>query len=175
VVSVSESPLRNDESISNLFATESNRSFSPEEKAAKKEAARKQDRLVDWMVELFTDHIRKIVAMRNPNRKERPAPQYRRQEGKTSLDEVAEVIVLPRFDERSHSGYTNPKEIDISDDVTKQLHHYISIIASHYRDNPFHNFGKNYDGILKESDANCIYSDNRLLSTCCDLQNTHVM
>jgi hypothetical protein len=54
------------------------------------------------------------------------------------LDEVTEVLVLPKFDEKATK--VNVKLDDLSPAVISQLRDYATIIASKYQDNPFHNF-----------------------------------
>jgi len=59
----------------------------------------------------------------------------------TVLDEVTEIITLPTFDEETAAGeQVDPETVELGDEVTKQLRHYVTSIASMYRDNPFHNF-----------------------------------
>jgi hypothetical protein len=61
-------------------------------------------------------------------------------EGKTCLDEVIEAIALPKFDSKAATGTSNHHLVQISPSVVSALRAYVSIIASTYRDNPFHNF-----------------------------------
>lgn len=99
----------------------------------------KKERLVDWIIDMFHEHIRKVVAMR----KTKLAPsdlKYTPTEGKTSLDEVAEVIYLPRFCEKSFAEADDYRRVQIDPQVLKEMREFVSIIASHYHDNPFHNF-----------------------------------
>lgn len=102
-------------------------------------AARKQARLVDWMCDLFHDHIRQIMATRKRQPSKPANAKYVPRENTTALDEVAEVIFLPQFDEHAEDQKSK-KDVDVGPVVMGQLHKYISIIASHYHDNPFHNF-----------------------------------
>jgi len=111
-------------------------STSKQSKSERKAAALKEGRMVDWMCDLFHDQIRKVMAMRKANAKTYKA-RYTRDENKTSLDEVAEVIYLPRFNETS--GARDVSKVHVGPTVYRQLHEYISIIASHYHANPFHN------------------------------------
>jgi hypothetical protein len=62
------------------------------------------------------------------------------QEGKICLDEVIEAIALPKFDSKAATGTSNHHLVQISPSVVSALRKYVSIIASTYRDNPFHNF-----------------------------------
>ena len=56
------------------------------------------------------------------------------------MDEVAEVITLPKFDARATKTLTNPDSIKLPPSVLTQLHDFIKTISMMYRDNPFHNF-----------------------------------
>ncbi len=53
------------------------------------------------------------------------------------LDEVVEIIELPQFDS---AAYVVCNDLEVPNDVKSQLSEYIHMIASMYRDNPFHNF-----------------------------------
>lgn len=103
-------------------------------------AAMKQDRLVNWIVDMLHEHIRKVVALRRPKLKSSRAPVFVPREDQTALQEVAEVIFLPRFDQKAFSEARDQRDIDVGPDVVSQLRNYVSIIASWYHDNPFHNF-----------------------------------
>ena len=98
----------------------------------------KQRRLVNWMVELFLDHIRKISESRNHKLPERPVV-YKVPDNKITLDEVAEVICLPKFDAKAAAAQGPEQSREISPKAVQQLHDYVSTIASMYCDNPFHN------------------------------------
>jgi hypothetical protein len=65
---------------------------------------------------------------------------YTPSEGKTCLDEVTEVIRLPKFEAKAAAIGDEYKKVQISETVKAQLREYVSIIASSYRDNSFHNF-----------------------------------
>jgi hypothetical protein len=100
----------------------------------------KHDRLVEWIAEIFQEHIRKIVAQKGKSRMGLPPDVYVPPAGKTCLDEVAEVIKLPKFDATLFAKARDWQSIELEQIVSKQLHKYIEIIASMYRSNPFHNF-----------------------------------
>ena len=55
------------------------------------------------------------------------------------VEEVAEVIMLPDFDDRT-ANKVDPESVELTTEVVEQCRRYVSIIASMYRDNPFHNF-----------------------------------
>lgn len=103
----------------------------------------KQARLVNWIVDMLHEHIKKVVALRQPRSKSKAfKPTLMPIDGQNSLEEVAEVIYLPRFNQEMFENVQNASEVEISGDVLDQLKEYISAIAQLYRDNAFHNFGK---------------------------------
>jgi hypothetical protein len=65
---------------------------------------------------------------------------YTPPEGQTCLDEVTEVITLPKFNAKAAALADEYKKVQISDTVRAQLREYVSIIASSYHENAFHNF-----------------------------------
>ena len=136
--------LIRDDSSNNVLDLNDASSFAAISSRARSDArlaSRKQARLVDWMCELFHEHIRQLMA----NRKRQPSKpanaKYYPKENTTALDEVAEVIFLPQFDEHASEDFMDKMDVDVGPVVMGQLHKYISIIASQYLDNPFHNFG----------------------------------
>ena len=60
-------------------------------------------------------------------------------EGKTCMDEVKEVIHMPKFDTK-HAIGDDYKSVQIDPDMTRELGLYVTGIAKLYRCNPFHNF-----------------------------------
>ena len=59
----------------------------------------------------------------------------------TPIDEVKEIIHLPKFDARAAKNQQDPKTIELDKQVVEQLHNYVTVIASLYRaEVPFHNF-----------------------------------
>lgn len=120
--------------------------------AKKKAASTKVQRLIDWNYELLLQLLKKIVARRSALKRKFAASIERGKvreleselgsgsDGKMTLDEVAEIITLPTFDIRAAQQEVDPKSIDIGDDVASQLHDFVDILASMYRDNPFHCF-----------------------------------
>ena len=60
--------------------------------------------------------------------------------GRTALEEVTEVISLPRFCEKTFAAADDHRQVTLDPTVLKELREYVAIIASRYHDNPFHNF-----------------------------------
>ncbi|CAB9518147.1 Receptor-type guanylate cyclase gcy [Seminavis robusta] len=108
-----------------------------------------QDRLVDWIVKLLSDDILKILSARARSSAIKansignlmkganaPAPTYHPPEGKTCMDEVKEVIRMPKTVAKSDER----KVSEIPDEALHELGEYVTGIALMYRNNPFHNF-----------------------------------
>jgi class 3 adenylate cyclase len=124
-------------------------------KAAKKEekAKSKTDmdedklrRLVDWNSDVLARLLRQIVAHRNAIKKLRgtvssstPAT-LEIKSGGTVIDEVKEIIELPEYDPLAAQYQEDPQSIDLGEAAQKQLRDYVMLVATFYRDNPFHNF-----------------------------------
>jgi len=62
------------------------------------------------------------------------------EEGKTTIDEVAEIITLPKFNAKAAAKQEDPDSIQLPRQIVDQLYDYVSNIAAIYNDNPFHNF-----------------------------------
>jgi hypothetical protein len=102
-------------------------------------------RLVAWNCELLVKLLKQVVAQRK-------ALQYTSQsqsnelayltqhlgKDKMVVDEVAEIISLPEFDE--NGCYDTEAAAELDTKVVFQIQEYVTIIASLYHDNPFHNF-----------------------------------
>lgn len=109
----------------------------------------KVERLVTWNADVLKRLLKQIIARRNAEIEaggrtaEAENPELKLEtavEGSIVLDEVREIIKLPRFDARAAKQQVNPNKIELSSEVTMQLHDYVTVIATLYRDNPFHNF-----------------------------------
>ena len=93
-------------------------------------------RLVDWHVELLVGLLKQIVSHRS--KKERFAT-YAPSTGAhvNPRDEVAEAIVMPEFDAKKASKYSDPDSIELHPNVVSQLHDYVTTLSCMYRGNPF--------------------------------------
>ena len=125
----------------------------------------KHNRLVDWMVELLQEHIRKVVAryqvMQKNSRKFKQAavnlPAIG--DGKITLDEVAEIITMPKLDTKLvMEAERIADSVELSPQVYHLLHTYVSTIASAYRNNHFHNFEHAYVIWLTDSKLEGIWT-----------------
>lgn len=104
------------------------------------QALMKRDRLVDWMVDILSEQIKKIVAM-NEGLPQSFSPLLAPAScDKRCLDEVAETIELPQFDPVLFAKSQNNMSVTLNEVVVDQLRAFVGIISSTYRDNPFHNF-----------------------------------
>ena len=65
----------------------------------------------------------------------RGEPFFSPSPNKTVLDEVAEIISLPRKTARYQQ---DPNKIELSSNVVRQLYRFVREVAAMYRDNPFH-------------------------------------
>jgi hypothetical protein len=114
------------------------------EKALPKEILlTKHERLINWSTDLLLGYVRTIAATNEAMAVSRDPPEmliYSPPDGKTCLDEVMEVIKLPKFD--AAEACLTPMDLDseISPVVAQQLRDVVTTIANTYLDNPFHNF-----------------------------------
>ena len=113
----------------------------------------KNQRLVEWNVDILQRLLKQIAAKRRVT--ERSKHMMLRIPSTTSdaanqplesakphmvLEEVAEVICLPKFTNKAAGAMDHAEDVALSSDVLMQLHGYVGTIASMYNDNPFHNF-----------------------------------
>jgi hypothetical protein len=111
----------------------------------------KMTRLIKWNVDVLLRLLKQIAATRSsptssPRKK---APTKRNAEhvaqtssktGKTLLDEVTDIISLPKFDAQAAEKLEDVEAIEIDEKVVAQLSSFVSSISAMYQDNPFHNF-----------------------------------
>lgn len=107
-----------------------------------KKSQSKQFRLIDWNVEILGRLLKHVIARRKaagvePSNRE---VTLERPDGQMVLDEVREIITLPKFDPSVVIKQEDPEKIELNDDVKEQLYSYVSMLASMYRQNPFHNY-----------------------------------
>ena len=104
----------------------------------KNELITKQERLISWSVDVLQRLLKQVVAMRGDYEgwdcddltiETRP--------GWMVLDEVQEVVTLPS---KANKYKKDPASIELSPTVQGQLYDYVSVVASMYRENPFHSF-----------------------------------
>jgi class 3 adenylate cyclase len=104
----------------------------------------RKQRLIEWNVEVLCDLLGRVVSARNAAARSTessvalPSKPSWHNEGTIVLDEMTEIIEIPRFDPKLQ---LNLQPVKLSSNVKEQLHSYVSGIANLYRDEvPFHNF-----------------------------------
>lgn len=106
-------------------------------------ALNKRDRMVDWMTELLSDYLKQILAKRI-RASALDGETYcdsRVNQELIAIDEVVQAVPIPTFDGKdSVVKERDCHSIELDQPVAEQLREYVSIVASMYRDNPFHNF-----------------------------------
>lgn len=103
--------------------------------------------LVRWNTEALAKVLRELVAQREASDvTPKPANFMRDLERKQqdrqvmSLEEIQEVIALPKFDSEVAMKQRDASTVTLGSDVMEQLQDYLQTIAALYRDNAFHNF-----------------------------------
>lgn len=111
----------------------------------------KLQRLVRWNGDVLLRLLKQIVARRNATTQQglRGFPKLAHGTSTASdhgahcatvIDEVKEVIALPKFDAKAVKNQQDARTVTLDTKVTEQLHNYVTVIASLYRpDVPFHN------------------------------------
>ena len=103
--------------------------------------SQKTTRLVDWNVEVLARSLRLIVARRGNSASGRGSHIVEKLEGQMLdrpgmvLDEIEEIIKLPKFDSNSEGAYVDPKSVLLPVEVLEQLRDYVTTIAESYREN----------------------------------------
>lgn len=109
----------------------------------------KLERLIFWVSEALLQSLRQVVAQRNASSKAAHkggshesvrALEHEMSKHKVVLDEVREMIALPKYDAEAVAKQVDPKTIDLGHEVETQLREFVTLIASLYQANPFHNF-----------------------------------
>ena len=101
-------------------------------------------RMIDWNADILAKLLQRVLATRAAvGTHKSPDSKLKAIESETAkigncMQDVVEVIELPKFDEAVYDF--DPDSIFVSDKVAKQLRNYVSLIASMYKNNPFHNF-----------------------------------
>jgi class 3 adenylate cyclase len=102
-------------------------------------ACTKTARLVMWNVDVLANLLKQVHARRNgkiaaPLEVEASVKHMSQQ---TVLDEVKEIIHLPGF---CGQAGKDPESVELDPEILDQLENYVAVVASMYRDNPFHSF-----------------------------------
>jgi hypothetical protein len=99
----------------------------------------KTERLVQWIVEVLLRLLKKVIAQRD-SASEPDFLACQPRKTATVLEEVVEIISLPRYDAGRQTAMVRPEDIDLGEAVEEQMNMYVFAIASLYRNNSFHNF-----------------------------------
>jgi hypothetical protein len=110
----------------------------------------KEERLVEWNAEVLMSFLEKVVQhrfitesknswSRSAQRKPRRVENLREEESGLVIDEVVEIINLPKFDS-SLATYGNKNTKMLPPEIRAQMKEFVAAIASLYRDVPFHSF-----------------------------------
>lgn len=114
-------------------------------------------RLVDWNVNVLLLLLKRVVTARViggvENKKLSNDAEKQFSSSNLVLDDVQLVINMPDFDAEVASRVYN-EDVDLVPEVKKELHAFVTAIASGYRKNSFHNF---------EHASHVILSANKLL------------
>jgi class 3 adenylate cyclase len=118
-------------------------------------ALQRKQRLIEWNVEVLLDLLARVVSRRETNETSESSARHRSSSHgqhngdlpniakqvssskRLVIDEMTEVIALPKFDPSAHR---ESKQVTLPEIVRDQLREYVSDIAHSYRDVPFHNF-----------------------------------
>ena len=106
----------------------------------------KIDRMIRWNVELLQGLLKKVIAARRAKEDHvKDAHGVSRLEETIGyeaplLDEVDEFIALPEFDKNAASIIEDSDSIELDPEVTSQIRKFITVIATMYHENNFHNF-----------------------------------
>jgi hypothetical protein len=105
------------------------------------------ERLLNWNIDVLERLLKKIVSHRNaignPTGKQRNSSivNWNRPHESMVLNEVKEVIKLPRYNSKYTDTHEDPDSIILDPLIRLQLREYVTAIAATYSDaNPFHNF-----------------------------------
>jgi 3'5'-cyclic nucleotide phosphodiesterase/Adenylate and Guanylate cyclase catalytic domain len=120
----------------------------------------KTRRLIDWNAEMLLRLLKQVVAYRQAksnNKSNHPQDFFFRRGSymgetgcssatlnrtctDTVIDEVVEIIDMPKFDAGITSDMIDPSAIEFDDVIRKEIKQFVGTIAALYRDNPFHNY-----------------------------------
>jgi hypothetical protein len=99
-----------------------------------------QQRSIEWNVELFKCLLKQILA-RRPAMNRGTNLSFKVPEGVPTvpLEEVKEIIELPDFDKKIARRQRENGDVEVPENVVKELREFITAIADRYIPNPFHN------------------------------------
>lgn len=98
----------------------------------------KNARLIEWNVEILLGLLKRVVARRKAGQGKRSSAATKEcavQPKGMTIDEVCEVIRLPKFDAELAKKERDPGSIEIPANVIKQLRDFVYQIEKLYRNN----------------------------------------
>lgn len=98
----------------------------------------KNVRLVEWNVELLLGLLKRVVARRNAAQSKKiftVDEQSMSHSSGMTIDEVCEVIKLPKFDAERAKKERDPDSIELPTQVKSQLREFVTAISDLYQDN----------------------------------------
>lgn len=105
----------------------------------------KTQRLIDWNMDVLLRLLKQVVARRislglgNTKLDTLTETDFCRSHV-SALNEVKEIISLPRFDAAAIKKTHDPDAVILDASIQNELREYVTSLASMYRGNPFHNF-----------------------------------
>lgn len=113
----------------------------------------KIQRLVNWNTDILLRSLREIVCYREAQQTPRDRPERMQaaedrimQSDTLVFDELADIISMPNYDAQHKKSGMDVMQQHIDEKVIEQLGDYVREIASMYRENSFHCFGKTVSG-----------------------------
>ena len=100
----------------------------------------RQERLIEWNVDILSGLLKQIVAHRQTKRIEasRQDLELSNHKPNAALEEITEIIPLPECEPFDLT--VDPESVVLERKVETQLRDYVTMVACMYRDNFFHNF-----------------------------------
>lgn len=105
--------------------------------------ANRQERLINWNVEILTGVIKRIVAYRQARGSSDDGGEgleIEKYPGQQALGEITEIIPSVIDQPAATNTEVDPESILLPLKAEKQLREYVTMVACMYRDNFFHNF-----------------------------------
>lgn len=101
----------------------------------------KVQRLIDWNTDVLAHLLQQIEARRIGSvRVDKRAVALDLNKNGSVISEVKEIIQLPPFNTKHKQASETSHKVHLDPNVHEQLREYVSVIASLYRPNDFHNF-----------------------------------
>jgi len=96
--------------------------------ASRTETLLKHERLIDWMVEIMKENVRRVVACHTAAKKgDGCISPIRQPDGHIPLDELVEAVKLPDFD--ATIAVADEKAVDIPENIVESLRAFIAIVS----------------------------------------------